>query len=190
MRRIGVLMNLAADDPEGQARIAAFLQGLQEAGWAVGRNVRIDIRWGTSRCRTHPKNAAELAALAPDVIFATAPVRQSRRCSRRHAPCRSCSRRVDRSGRRRFRRKPGAAGRQRHRVCRIRIQLEREMARTAQRGRARRDASGSSPRFRSHRSGSASWPQSKAWRRRSAWNEPIGRARRRRDRARRRGVRA
>jgi putative ABC transport system substrate-binding protein len=46
MRRIGVLMNLAADDAEGQARLAGFLQGLQEAGWAVGRNAQIDIRWG------------------------------------------------------------------------------------------------------------------------------------------------
>jgi hypothetical protein len=45
MRRIGVLMHLAADDPEGQRRVAAFLQGLQEAGWAVDRNVDIDIRW-------------------------------------------------------------------------------------------------------------------------------------------------
>jgi putative ABC transport system substrate-binding protein len=46
MRRIGVLMNLAADDPEGQARIAAFLLGLQELGWTDGRNMRIDTRWG------------------------------------------------------------------------------------------------------------------------------------------------
>src|SRR5262249_8131057 len=46
VRRIGVLMNLAADDAEGQGRLAAFLQGLQEVGWAVGRNVRIDLRWG------------------------------------------------------------------------------------------------------------------------------------------------
>jgi putative ABC transport system substrate-binding protein len=46
VRRIGIVMNLAADDPEGQARVAAFLQGMQEAGWVVGRNARIDIRWG------------------------------------------------------------------------------------------------------------------------------------------------
>ena len=46
MRRIGVLTNLVADDPEAQARVGAFLQGLQELGWAVGRNVRIDYRWG------------------------------------------------------------------------------------------------------------------------------------------------
>ena len=45
MRRIGVLMNLAADDPEGQARLAAFLDGLQQLGWTDGRNVRIDTRW-------------------------------------------------------------------------------------------------------------------------------------------------
>ena len=44
-RRIGVLMHLAADDPEGQIRLAAFLQGLQEAGWAVGRNISTDVRW-------------------------------------------------------------------------------------------------------------------------------------------------
>ena len=50
MRRVGVLMNLAADDPEAQARVAAFLQGLQEAGWVVGRNARIDIRWGIGDC--------------------------------------------------------------------------------------------------------------------------------------------
>jgi ABC-type uncharacterized transport system substrate-binding protein len=71
MRRIGVLMNLAADDAEGQARLAAFLQGLQEAGWAVGHNVRIDLRWGAGDADNFRKQAAELVALAPDVIFAS-----------------------------------------------------------------------------------------------------------------------
>ena len=72
MRRIGVLMNAAADDPESQVQIAAFAQGLQEMGWTVGRNVRIDTRWGggdMARTRIH---AAELVALAPDVILAGA----------------------------------------------------------------------------------------------------------------------
>jgi putative tryptophan/tyrosine transport system substrate-binding protein len=71
MRRIGVLMNLAADDAEGQARLAAFLQGLQEAGWAVGRNARIDLRWGGGDDDSFRKQAAELVALAPDVVFAS-----------------------------------------------------------------------------------------------------------------------
>ena len=71
VRRIGVLMNLAADDAEGQARLAAFLQGLQEAGWAVGRNVRIDLRWGAGDADRFRKQAAELVALAPDVILAS-----------------------------------------------------------------------------------------------------------------------
>src|SRR6476660_3720855 len=71
MRRIGVLMNLAADDAEGQARFAAFLQGLQEAGWAVSRNVRIDLRWGGGDADSFRKQAAELVALAPDVVLAS-----------------------------------------------------------------------------------------------------------------------
>jgi putative ABC transport system substrate-binding protein len=71
MRRIGVLMNLTPDDAEGQARLAAFLQGLQEAGWAVGRNVRIDLRWGGGDAESFRKQAAELVALAPDVVLAS-----------------------------------------------------------------------------------------------------------------------
>jgi putative tryptophan/tyrosine transport system substrate-binding protein len=71
VRRIGILMNLAADDPEGQARVAAFLQGLQEAGWVVGRNARIDIRWGIGDAERARKNVPETLAFAPDVIFAT-----------------------------------------------------------------------------------------------------------------------
>jgi putative tryptophan/tyrosine transport system substrate-binding protein len=70
IRRIGVLINLAADDPEGQARITAFAQGLQEAGWSTGRNVRIDYRWAGSGAGAMAKCAAELVALAPDVILA------------------------------------------------------------------------------------------------------------------------
>jgi putative tryptophan/tyrosine transport system substrate-binding protein len=72
MRRIGILMNLAADDAEGQARLAAFLQGLQEAGWAVGRNTHIDIRWGAGDAERYHTYAAELVGLAPDVVLAAA----------------------------------------------------------------------------------------------------------------------
>jgi putative tryptophan/tyrosine transport system substrate-binding protein len=71
VRRIGVLMGQAANDPEGQARIAAFLQGLQELGWSVGRNVRIDIRWSAGNADDTRKYAAELVALAPDIILAS-----------------------------------------------------------------------------------------------------------------------
>jgi putative ABC transport system substrate-binding protein len=67
MRRIGVLIALASDDPQGQARLVAFVQGLQELGWTDGRNVRIDYRWGAADAR---KYAAELVTLAPDVILA------------------------------------------------------------------------------------------------------------------------
>jgi len=69
-RRVGVLMNVAADDPELQNRLAPFLQGLQEAGWAVGRNVRIDYRWAAGDPGRIRQFAAELVALAPDVILA------------------------------------------------------------------------------------------------------------------------
>ena len=70
IRRIGVLMASAADDSESQARIAAFLQGLQQLGWADGRNVRIDTRWATTNANDIHRHAAELAALAPDVLLA------------------------------------------------------------------------------------------------------------------------
>jgi putative ABC transport system substrate-binding protein len=72
MRRIGVLINTAADDPEGQSRVAAFLQGLQELGWTDGRNVRIDTRWVAGDAARGRSYAAELVALAPDVILASA----------------------------------------------------------------------------------------------------------------------
>jgi putative tryptophan/tyrosine transport system substrate-binding protein len=69
--RIGVFMPLAEDDPVGQARIAAFLQGLQHTGWTDGRNVRIDYRWSAGDDERVRKYAAELVALAPAVILAT-----------------------------------------------------------------------------------------------------------------------
>src|SRR5215468_2619824 len=71
VRRIGVLMNRAADNPEGQDRLAAFHQGLQELGWGIGRNVRIDTRWSEDNADRSTKYAAELVALAPDIILAS-----------------------------------------------------------------------------------------------------------------------
>ena len=71
MRRIGVLMNLAADDSESPVRIAVFLQGLQQLGWTDGRNVRIDYRWGAYDAEHSRRYAGELIALAPDVILAS-----------------------------------------------------------------------------------------------------------------------
>jgi putative tryptophan/tyrosine transport system substrate-binding protein len=71
MRRIGVLMNVAADDPEAQARNVAFLQGLHELGWTDGRDVRIDYRWAAGDADRLRRYAAELVALAPDVVLAS-----------------------------------------------------------------------------------------------------------------------
>ena len=71
MRRIGGLISLAENDPEGQARIAAFLRGLQQLGWTDGRNVHIDYRWGAGDPDRYRTYATELVALAPDVILAS-----------------------------------------------------------------------------------------------------------------------
>jgi putative ABC transport system substrate-binding protein len=70
-RRIGVLINLAADDPEGQARLTAFVQELRKLGWTDGRNVQIDTRWGAADVDRYRRYAGELIALAPDVILAS-----------------------------------------------------------------------------------------------------------------------
>jgi putative tryptophan/tyrosine transport system substrate-binding protein len=71
MRRIGALLPTSADDPQSKARIAAFLQELQQLGWTEGRNIRIDIRWSSGSDADTRKHAAELAALAPDLILAS-----------------------------------------------------------------------------------------------------------------------
>jgi putative ABC transport system substrate-binding protein len=72
VQRIGALMNLAENDPEGQARVAAFQQALQQLGWIENRNVRFDIRWGAGNQERYRQYAAELVALSPDVILAAA----------------------------------------------------------------------------------------------------------------------
>jgi putative tryptophan/tyrosine transport system substrate-binding protein len=84
IRSVGVLMSLVEDDPEGQARVAAFRQGLQQLGWTDGRNLRIDTRWAAGDADRIRRYAAELVALTPDVILAigaavTGPLRQTTR---------------------------------------------------------------------------------------------------------------
>ena len=84
VRRIGVLMNLAADDPEGPPRVAAFAQGLQEFGWDIGRKVQVDYRWVGGQVDSARRYASELIALAPDLILASgaltvAPLQQGSR---------------------------------------------------------------------------------------------------------------
>jgi putative tryptophan/tyrosine transport system substrate-binding protein len=71
VRRIGVLTNLAADDPEGQVRFTAFAQALAQLGWTVGQNLRIEHRWAAADAERIRRYAAELVALAPDVMLAT-----------------------------------------------------------------------------------------------------------------------
>jgi putative tryptophan/tyrosine transport system substrate-binding protein len=68
IRRIGVLMGFAADDPAAQARVLALAQALAQSGWTDGRNVHIDIRWGAADPERIRRYAAELVALAPDVV--------------------------------------------------------------------------------------------------------------------------
>src|SRR4029077_19644 len=71
MRRIGALMYLAADDPDSPTLVAAFARGLQELGWVEGRNIQIEYRWGGGDMDRVRRHAAELGALAPDVILVT-----------------------------------------------------------------------------------------------------------------------
>ena len=167
MRRIGVLMHRG----RGRSGSAGPLGGVSAGAgstWAgpIGRNVRIDIRWAAADAAEIRRHAAELVALAPDVILANGTAdRGAVAAGDPHRADRVRSRR--RSGRRRLRRKPGAAGRQRHRLHRLRIRHEREMAGTAQRDRAGRDASGGPSGPRQLPRDSASSPPSRPWRRRS-----------------------
>jgi putative ABC transport system substrate-binding protein len=117
MRRIGVLMHLAADDPEGQSRVAAFLQGLQEAGWAVGRNVNIEVRWAAGEADRYRRYAMEIVALAPDVILTSATPSIMAMQQATGNPHRTDRVRIGPGcGWHRHCRKPVAPGRQRHRL--------------------------------------------------------------------------
>jgi putative ABC transport system substrate-binding protein len=86
VRRIGVLMTTSLDDPETQARLKAFLQGMQELGWAEGRNIRFDVRWDTSTIEGARKVAAELVALSPDLILASGITSLAALKTTRHIP--------------------------------------------------------------------------------------------------------
>ena len=170
VRRIGVLMPTAADDPEAQARVAAFLQGLQQLGW-TDRPQRAD-RYPLGRGRRRPTFAdtrRNWSRSRRTSSWPTAP-RPWGRCCRRPAPCRSCSRMsvdpvgagfVDSLAR------PGgnATG-----FMPVRIRPEREMAGAAQADRAGRDASGRPSGSRHHRRHRPVRPPSRRWRRRSGWS--------------------
>ena len=90
VRRIGVLMFTTSDEPESQARITALGQGLQEAGWSVGRNVRIDVRWSGGDFERVRRDAQELVSLGPDVLVAGI-ARPRRLSSKSAARCQLCS---------------------------------------------------------------------------------------------------
>jgi putative tryptophan/tyrosine transport system substrate-binding protein len=90
MRRVGVLMNVAADDPESAARIAAFLKELQQFGWSDGRNVQIDTRWAVSDVDRFRQYATELIALTPDVVLASSSLAVAA-LQKETGPCQSCS---------------------------------------------------------------------------------------------------
>jgi hypothetical protein len=115
MRRIGVLMTYDESDPEGQSLVAAFRGALQKLGWAEGRNIQIDTRWGTLDAELRQRFAKELVALQPDLIFSQSYSHHRRAAATdAHYPYHFRERR--RSGRQRLRRELGAARRQRHRL--------------------------------------------------------------------------
>ncbi len=183
MRRIGVLNTLPADDPHGQERIGAFLQELRQAGWSIGGNVRVDQRWWAGGdADALRKHAADLVALAPDVILATGGVAVRPLLQATGSVPIVFTNTPDPVGAG-IRRQPGAAERPRHRLHHVRIRDQREMAGAAQTDRARRDAgrgaARSQPTFR-HRP-VRRHPGSGVDVR--GGGDPARRARRRRDRA-------
>src|SRR5215475_12029343 len=145
MRRIGLLLTGAADDPESLARVGALLQGLQELGWTDGRNVRLEYRWGSADAERIRKSAAELVALAPDVIL----VSGNSGMAPLHRATPYCADRVceyQRPSRRWFRHEPSASWWECDGVFQHRIRHERKMAGVAQADFARRHPRRSPPR--------------------------------------------
>ena len=132
VRRIGVLMGYAESDPEGQAYVAVFREGLQKLGWAEGRNFQIDIRWATpDDAEAVQRFAKELVALQPDVILSpTTPTTAALLQQTRTIPIIFADR--FRSGRQRLRRKLREAGRQRHRFHHSGADVGGQVARAAQ----------------------------------------------------------
>ena len=86
-RRIGVLTSAGLDDIEGQARYAAFVEGLQQLGWIEGHNIRIDARWGSGNIVEIRRHVAELVALVPDAMLVAGSAAMSR-CWTSPVPCR------------------------------------------------------------------------------------------------------
>jgi len=116
MRRVAALMPYTANDPQSQNRNAAFLQGLQQLGWTVGQNVQIDYRWSEGNEDDTRKYAAELVALAPDVIFTSGSDRAIAACDTHHT---DRIRARTRSGWRGLRRQSRPARRQHYRFYSI-----------------------------------------------------------------------
>src|SRR4029077_14572051 len=122
MRRIGVLSGAAADDQDNKVRLAAFQQRLQQLGWTDGHNVRIDYRFAAANAENYRKYAAELVALAPDVILAPGASLAHMLQATRTVPI-VFAFSVDPVGLR-LGRKSVAAGRQRHWLFAVRIRFE------------------------------------------------------------------
>src|SRR5262249_15381558 len=152
MRHIGVLTPFPADDVEGHARLTVFAQALQQSGWTVGQNVRIDYRWGPGRPETMRTYAAEPVALAPDVILAsTSAAIEALLEATRTVPIVFAG--IADPGRRRLCREPRAARPQRHRLYCLRIFHRRKMVGTAQGDRATCDAASHGASQPDHRAG-------------------------------------
>jgi putative ABC transport system substrate-binding protein len=141
MRRVGVFMNLPADDSRAQARVGSFQQGLQQLGWVIDRNVSIDYRWGLGDADQNRRFASDLVAVNPDVILAVGGSIDSLRQSTRTIPIVF----VNRSRWPRHCCKFGPSRRQCHRLCECRIQPKREAAGITKADRARREAGRSHP---------------------------------------------